>query len=184
MDFWPDFIIGGKKFEFPHIKCCDNFAFYQFILDKSSNKRYSSSLCSVPYVSLSLGKTRMDIESALADWCERRKTLKGEPPHSEKLSMPLIPGQIYSYGKSYEWNKVARPFYHFLLDAANQSIGTIDDKLLEVASIRVPNIVRLNFSGYRKDDSDKPVNDFFNNKPGGDEGLTYLRLPQQPTIIV
>jgi len=169
MQFWPNIQINNRVFDFRHIENPDKFAFYHFILNKHNNPRYSSSICSAPYIALNLGKSKIDLENDLVAWCQKRRVNNKEPPPHEILSMPLVPGQIYNHGKSYEWNKLARPFYNFLLDAAYQNIGTNDLNLLKIASLRIPNILALQVTGTAGDNEFRSIDDLFYGEIGSDD---------------
>lgn len=154
MQFWPKVEISQMtktplKISFPRVDP-DEFSFYHFILNKHRGGIYSSSICSAPFVGLALGTSRYSIEKSLVSWCNQKKTRPHTPPPSLMLSMPLLPGKIYKYGKYYEWNMLPKPFYEFILDAAYLHIGTNQPSVLTVAFERVKKIIAMKVVGGRK----------------------------------
>lgn len=151
MQFWPHVKITPRsknqppsKFSFPYINP-DEFSFYHFILNHSADPLHSSSVCSAPFVGSALGITLENIQKALLSWHNVG------PPPSQTLSIPLLPGKIYRYGKYYRWNLLTKPFTRFILDAAYLYAGTEQRSVLDVAFARVPNILAMKVVGGRGD---------------------------------
>jgi len=154
MQFWPKVEISHStkasfKLSFPRVYP-DEFSFYHFVLNKHKSSIYSSSICSAPFVGSALGMTRPRVEKSLASWCSRKKRKPRTPPPSRIISLPLLPGKIYSYGKYYEWNKLPKPFREFILDAAYLHVGTNQLEVLTVAFERVENIIAMKVVGGRE----------------------------------
>lgn len=144
MQFWPpiEFTLKGRKLAPQTFRSCffgntpDVFSFYHFILNHHRKSPFSSSLCSAHLVGEALGITRWNLQKSLINWCKKKQTNPRVKPPSRTLSLPLDPGHIYQHGKSYKWNRLAKPFSQFILDAAYQYVGTEQADVLQLALLK------------------------------------------------
>lgn len=151
MWFWPSVCFKSHNFRFKSVNP-EEFSFCHFILDKSNHPMYPCSMCSSPFVGVKLGLTKPLLINHLKDWLLKRKINSKQPPPSSTLK-GLLPGAVENLnaGRRYSWSMIPKPFGRFLLEAAYLFVGTQDDEILELARLRVPNVLLLKVRAAREE---------------------------------
>lgn len=160
MWFWPSVSFKNHNFQFKEV-VSEEFSFYHFILDKSKPPMYSSSIYSSPFVGVKLGLTKSSLVNQLKNWVSLRKISSKKTPPSLTLK-ELLPGAVENLnaGKWYGWSMVPKPFSRFLLEAAYLFVGIRNDEILELARLRIPNVLLLRVRAAREKDRWLDINRF------------------------
>lgn len=150
MWFWPSVSFKKNNFRFKGV-ASEEFSFYHFILDKSRHSMYSSSICSSPFVGVKLGLTKPSLVTQLKHWVAQRKAGRKKPPPS-LIFKGVLPGAVANPNASRRnsWSMVPKPFGRFLREAAYLFVGTRNDEVLELAKLRIPNVLLLRVRAARE----------------------------------
>lgn len=152
MQYWPSVKFKKSQFLFDGV-IPEEFSFYHFILDKSRNPFFSSSIYSAPLVGALLGLKKKTLICELKRWIMLRKKKGKKNPPSRTLK-GLCPGAIEggNIKNKSSWRMVPKPFDRFLREAAYLFVGTHNDEVLELIKLRVPNVLYLRIIATRNID--------------------------------